>query len=69
MLFHIADGKVVYANRQGEEALSSSRQEASSGNFEIFQLVAVAPEYLNGRDILALLAALRAKEVEHLAGS
>jgi len=47
MLFHIADGKVVYANRVAAEALGLSREETSSGSFEIFQLVAMAPEYLD----------------------
>jgi PAS domain-containing protein len=43
MLFLIADGKVVYANRNGERALGLGR---SSGS-EIFRMVAVAPEYLD----------------------
>ena len=47
MLFLIADGKVIYANRQGEEALGIGREEFLAREFEIFRMVAVAPEYLD----------------------
>ena len=46
MLFLIADGKVVYANRKGQEALGIRRKESSHGTL-VFQLVALAPEYLD----------------------
>jgi PAS domain S-box-containing protein len=47
IVFLIADGKVVYANRRGEEALGIGRDEASSRGFAVFRLVAVAPECLD----------------------
>lgn len=48
MRFLIADGKVVYANRSGEEALGLGPDAPSQAQpgCEVFQLVAVAPEYL-----------------------
>jgi PAS domain S-box-containing protein len=46
ILFLISDGKVVSANRRGEEALGIGREEASSRGVAVFQLVAVAPECL-----------------------
>jgi PAS domain S-box-containing protein len=46
MLFLIADGKVVSANRRGEEALGIRRDEAPSRHLELHRIVVVAPEYL-----------------------
>jgi PAS domain S-box-containing protein len=43
ILFLIADGKVVYANRNGEKALGLER----TGAVDIFRMIAVAPEYLD----------------------
>ena len=52
MLFLIADGKVVHATPEGEEALGIQREESSRG-FEAFELVAVAPEFLDlGQEML-----------------
>jgi PAS domain S-box-containing protein len=46
MLLVMVDGKVVYANRQGEKALGFDRAETSSGDLDMFRMVAVAPECL-----------------------
>jgi PAS domain S-box-containing protein len=46
LLFLIADGKVVYANGRGEEALGVSREEERSRYLELYRIVVVAPEYL-----------------------
>jgi PAS domain-containing protein len=45
-LFLIVDGRVVYANHQGEALLGIAPEEASCRGFEVFRRVAVAPEYL-----------------------
>ncbi len=47
MLILIADWKAVYANRRAEEALGIPREESSSRCLEVFERVAVAPEYLD----------------------
>jgi PAS domain S-box-containing protein len=53
MVFLIADEKVVYANRRGEEAVGISREEAAPRYLELYQTVVVAPECLGlGQEIL-----------------
>ena len=46
MLFLIADGKVVYATPRGAQVLGIA-PEQSACRCEVFQMIAVAPEYLD----------------------
>jgi PAS domain S-box-containing protein len=46
MLFLISDGKVVYATPKGEQVLGIAPEQRSCGG-DVFQLIAVAPEYLD----------------------
>lgn len=46
MLFLIIDGKVVYANRKGQEVLGIGVERNSPRSRDVFRTVAVAPEYL-----------------------
>jgi PAS domain S-box-containing protein len=79
MLFLIADGKVVDANRRGEEALGIGREEASSRGFEVFRRIAVAPEYLDlsqeafrrssqGEEVLPACCALLTRDGRRIEG-
>jgi PAS domain S-box-containing protein len=79
MLFLIADGKVVCANRRGEEVLGIDREEGTSRGFDVFRMVAVAPEYLGlcqesfrqrlrGEEVLPAACALLTRDGRRIEG-